>query len=335
MSDQEASRAHDQTYRRVFSHPQMLRALLEGFVEREIVEALDLEQMQQLNTKFSFKDLSVREPDVIWEVQRREAGAGPVYVLVMVEFQSSVDWAMPVRVMQYVSLAYEQALKQQGGPSAASVLPATLPIVLYNGRYRWSAPTSLRQMIGQEPEAPLSKYSPALEFLLIDVGDIDPAYLDKMGDMCAMMLRLEQPQKPAALAEQAIKFVQLLRAALPEAMREDLAIWLSELLRVAKLPVPPATILHDKESSPMFVETMLKYREELIEEGREEGREAGILRGRRDTIARQLQLKFGVDEGRAAWLDALSVAQLDLLAERLLSADAEPALRDEINALAA
>jgi hypothetical protein len=295
--------------------------------------------MQQLNTKFSFKDLSVREPDVIWEVQRREASAGPVYVLVMVEFQSSVDWAMPVRIMQYTSLAYEQALKQQGAPSATSSLPATLPIVLYNGRYRWSAPTSLRQMIGHAPDEPLSKYSPALEFLLIDVGDIDPAYLDKLGDMCAMMLRLEQPQKPAELAEQAIKFVQLLRSSLPEAMRQDLALWLSELLRVAKLPVSPATILHDKESSPMFVETMLKYREELIEEGREvgreEGREAGILRGRRDTLGMLLRLKFGVDEGRAAWLDALSVAQLELLAERLLSATAEPALRAEVDALVA
>jgi hypothetical protein len=186
-------------------------------------------------------------------------------------------------------------------------------------------------MIGHAPDEPLSKYSPALEFLLIDVGDIDPRYLEKLGDMCAMMLRLEQPQKPAELAEQAIKFVQLLRVALPEAMRKHLALWLSELLRVAKLPVSTATILHDKESSPMFVETMLKYREELIEEGRE----AGILRGRLDTLGMLLRLKFGADEGRAAWLDTLSVAQLDLLAERLLSATAESALRAEVDALVA
>ncbi len=92
----------------------------------------------------------------------------------------------------------------------------------------------------------------------------------------------------------------------------------------------------------MFVETMLKYREELIEagreEGREEGREAGrqegFLQGRCDLLARQLQLKFGPDEARAAWLDALSVAQLDLLTERILSATVEATLRAEIDELA-
>jgi hypothetical protein len=73
----------------------------------------------------------------------------------------------------------------------------------------------------------------------------------------------------------------------------------------------------------MFVETMLKYREELIEEGS------------RDTLAKLLRLKFGPDEERAVWLGALSAAQLDLLAERLLAATAEPALRAEVDALVA
>jgi hypothetical protein len=91
------------------------------------------------------------------------------------------------------------------------------------------------------------------------------------------------------------------------------------------MPIPVHTILRDKEPS-MFVDTMKKYHKEL--------REEGILRGQRDMLARQLRLKFGADEARAAWLDALSTAQLDLLAERLLVATAEPALRAEIDALA-
>jgi hypothetical protein len=325
MTEQEMSRAHDQTYRRVFAHPQMVRALLEGFVEPAILAELDLDAMQQANTTFSFKDLSVREPDVIWQIQRRDPEVGPVYVFVMLEFQSSVDWAMPLRIMQYTSLAYEHALKQRGAPNATSVIPATLPIVLYNGRYRWHAPTSLRQMMRLPPDAPLSKYSPALEFMLVDAGSFDPAYLDQLNNICALMLRLEQLNAPAELADHATRFVHTLRAQLPEPLREDLAIWLAELLRAANMPIPVHTILRDKEPS-MFVDTMKKYHKEL--------REEGILRGQRDMLARQLRLKFGADEARAAWLDALSTAQLDLLAERLLVATAEPALRAEIDALA-
>lgn len=169
--------------------------------------------------------------------------------------------------------------------------------------------------------------------MLIDAGALDPAHLDQLHNACAQLLRLEQLDDPEALIEHAARLVQLIHTALPQSVREDLAIWLSELLRAAKLDVPVPSILH-KESSPMIFDTARRFEEHFTQKGlklgREEGREEGLKRGKHDMLAKQLQLKFGTDDTRAAWLDALSSDQLDQLAELLLSADDELALRAKL-----
>jgi hypothetical protein len=92
-----------------------------------------------------------------------------------------IFWVMPVRLMQHIPLAYEHALTQQGKEAnAESVLPATLPIVPYNGLYRWKAPTSLRQMMRLDLDEALSIYRPALQLHVDRCGALDPDTLDRM-----------------------------------------------------------------------------------------------------------------------------------------------------------
>ena len=88
----------------------------------------------------------------------------------------------------------------------------------------------------------------------------------------------------------------------------------------------------------MIFDTVRRYQEHFTQKGLaqgiEQGREEGLLRGKRELCAKLLSLKFGPDDTRALWLDALSSPQLDLLAERILSATDEAALRVELDALA-
>ena len=56
-------------------------------------------------------------------------------VLVLVEFQSSPDPIMPVRLASYLSLLYEQAHRE--GQWNAPGLPKALPVILYHGLPPW------------------------------------------------------------------------------------------------------------------------------------------------------------------------------------------------------
>ena len=65
----------------------------------------------------------------MWQVRFR---GDWLYLMVLLEFQSSVDSAMAVRVMTYTSLLY-QKLIDDGVLRRHGKLPPVLPVVIYNG----------------------------------------------------------------------------------------------------------------------------------------------------------------------------------------------------------
>ena len=80
--------------------------------------------------------------DIAWRVPRRrdgEGGNGPE-VVVLIEFQSTVDRDMAQRVRGYAGMARERLAERQDEP------PALLPIVLYNGSDRWTAPGAVSEL---------------------------------------------------------------------------------------------------------------------------------------------------------------------------------------------
>ena len=69
--------------------------------------------------------------DLAWRVPARRGGAD---LVVVVEFQSTVYWGMARRMREYGRMARERPTGRGNAP------PALLPIVLYNGSKRWTAP---------------------------------------------------------------------------------------------------------------------------------------------------------------------------------------------------
>lgn len=54
-----------------------------------------------------------------------------LYVYLLLEFQSSNDTYMAVRILTYIGLLYQDLIKS--GKTSARKLPAVFPLVLYNG----------------------------------------------------------------------------------------------------------------------------------------------------------------------------------------------------------
>src|SRR5690606_41224541 len=79
---------HDHSYKLLFSHPQMVRDLLEGFIREDWLAELDFHSLQKVNATYITDDLRERADDLVW---RLRWGPSWIYLYLLLEFQSSVE----------------------------------------------------------------------------------------------------------------------------------------------------------------------------------------------------------------------------------------------------
>jgi predicted transposase YdaD len=57
---------HDNSYKLLFSHPEMVKDLLTGFVKEAWVEQLDFSTLEKVSGSYVSDELRDREDDIIW-----------------------------------------------------------------------------------------------------------------------------------------------------------------------------------------------------------------------------------------------------------------------------
>ena len=137
---------HDAAYKLLFSHPRMVADLLRGFLPDGEWPGFDFGSLEPLPASHVGRGLRRREGDRMWRLRARAApDGGWAHVLLLMEFQSSVDKHMALRVMTYTGLAWEGLLRWREGSGGeeppGAPLPQVIPLVVYMGnragRRRW------------------------------------------------------------------------------------------------------------------------------------------------------------------------------------------------------
>ncbi|XKH59371.1 Rpn family recombination-promoting nuclease/putative transposase [Halomonas sediminis] len=161
---------HDTGYKELFSYPEFVQQLIEGFAPAEIAELMDFTTLKNHSGNYITPLFEEKFEDVVWSVEVTWQGVTQeVFLYILLEFQSSVDRSMPIRLMHYVACFYDHLLKN-GTTTPHKGLPPILPIVLYNGAERWTARQDIYDMVRPEPPAFLQVYQPHLRYYLIDEG---------------------------------------------------------------------------------------------------------------------------------------------------------------------
>lgn len=113
---------HDSAYRSLFFHSVMMAELLQGIVRQEWVAQVDWSTLERINGEHvAARGGKRRVSDMVWRVR----GAGDwVYVYLLLEFQSSSDPAMALRMLTYLGLLYEDIRRQQRPPRTGRHAPA-------------------------------------------------------------------------------------------------------------------------------------------------------------------------------------------------------------------
>ena len=306
--------SHNAAWKLLFSYPDMVRDLLAGFVLPEWTEELDLATLEPGSASLVSDTLRERLQDRVWRVRHHDRRPD---LMVCLEFQSTVDRTMAVRVLDYTVLLYQELLRNRklrqaarsksGGKDRQSrrrcvkpeFLPPVLPIVLYHGRKRWRAKEDLAGLCAPSGER-LAPYQPSQRYFLLDVGHYTGP-LPQGRNLMAALIRLAHCPDTQAVAE---VLGPLEKDLAPEqtGLLGAFLVWYQQARKRHRLPKVDLSILDDSnegETMPnkvmrervaqwadrQFAERAAPQMERIRMEGRAEG-QAEVMR-------RQVAWKFG------------------------------------------
>ena len=300
---------HDHSYKLLFSHPEMVADLIRGFVREEWVEHLDFSSLEKVSGSYIADDLREREDDVIWRVRW---GQEWLYVYLLIEFQSTVDRFMAVRILAYLGLLYQDLIRM-GQLAAGGRLPPVLPIVLYNGSRRWDAPVEVADLVVPAPKG-LDLYCPRLKYLLLDEGVYADSELEPLRNLAAALFRMENSRTPKDVERVVASLISWLEAPEQTSLRRAFTVWLKRVFLPGKMPGVEFSSINDlEEVRSMLAERVTEWTEDWKRQGRQEG-EAALLQ-------RLLELRFGsLDETSQARIRRADAETLLQWGERVLTA---------------
>ena len=321
---------YDGSYKHLFSHPEMVESLIRDFVPEDWVRDLDFTTLEKQNASYVSDDLRERHDDLIWRLQY---GQESLYIYLLLEFQSSVDPWMAVRIPGYLSLLYQDLIKANA-LSDDHLLPMVFPFVLYNGRSEWHAPRQLLKLIQPVPPA-LQRYCLRTEYFLMDIGRILDEELATAKGISSELMRLERSNDLEYVQKSVKRLSQRLRDPEYQSLRRAFAIWIRRVLmeRVALKEVLPA-VQNLEEVDAMLAENVQDWTQKWVMQGVQrgrmegeilgmgKGRAEGLSIGRSSLLGRLLARRFGAafDARFQARLQSASVEQLDQWGERILDA---------------
>ncbi len=327
---------YDNSYKLLFSYPKMVADLVQGFVREPWVQSVDFDTLERVNGNYVSDDLRDREDDIIWRVRWR---GDWLYVYLLLEFQSSVDRFMAVRLLVYIGLLYQDLIRRRD-LTPSRKLPPVVPLVLYNGQRPWTAPTSLESLIESLPGG-LSVYRPSLRYLLIDEGNYREEALPDLPNLAASLIRLEKSRDPETLQQALQELVMVLRAPEDDPLRRAFTVWLRRVLLPARLPGLSLPAVEDiGEIQTMLAERVIEWtqqwKEEGLREGLREGREQerqSALAAERALLCRQTEKRFGeaCAQMLSTYLESMEDrALLDDIGEWIVTCDTGDALLAQV-----
>ena len=321
---------HDRSYKLLFSFPEMVRDLLEGFICEDWLAQLDYASLQPVKCTYVSNTLHQRLGDLVWKARW---GSDSRWIYLLLEFQSSGDPYMAVRVLTYAGLLYQELLRANQLPEDGK-LPLVFSVVLYNGSARWRAAQELTALMEPTP-ATLRSYQPQIRYRLIDERRYIHSELASRRNLAAALFRLENSRSGADVDDVVKSLIEWLDAPEHAGLRRAFNTCIQQVI-LARNPGFPVTKLGDlKETGMLLSERIDELCEEWKQEGLQQGLQHGLQQGEVSFLLRLLQKRFGeLPDSIRGRLAQAPTEQLERWGERLLDATSLEALFDEEGARA-
>ncbi len=324
----------------------MVKSFLLDFVEEDWVKELDYSSLERYPSDSITEGFEKRYGDMIWTLNY---GKQKLYICILLEFQSTVDPFMSVRVQAYSILFYqnlikkrleelEEARKKQKEEKEKEKknknskkkwktlkldtnLPRILPIVLYSGTRPWKAALDVKDLILKGP-AELDKYLPSMTYFLFNLHGITKETFESKKGFSTYLFQIEKKRKNLEVVKKLIKqFINHPEIPQGEEFKKIVRHWFKSLIEAGpdfegkqEFLENIDNLLTYEEIQDMWADTINKHwATEWITKGRQEGEARGEARGEKKQ-ARKIALRMLEKEKSIAEIAELT----DLTEEEIL-----------------
>lgn len=253
---------HDRQYKHVFSNPIFVEKLLTSFVKEDFVKHLDFNKMTKMDKSYVTDKMKKFESDIVYEIYYKDR---PVYIYLLMEFQSTVDKRMPLRFLRYILELYED----NGKNSETDLYPAIFPLLLYNGEAKWTAKSNIADVIDKSIP---KKYIPRFKYYPILINEIDNKTLLKIHNAVSAIFYMENSDV-SNYHEAIDRLVTIIKdSSIIEA--KVFANWVNNLLLNNGDELTEEELNNIKkpeEVLPMLAASLERYGDKLIKQGVEQG----------------------------------------------------------------
>lgn len=295
------AKQHDSGYKEVFSYPEFVQQLIEGFMPSEISQIMDFSTLRIHSGNYITPLFEEKLEDVVWSVDVVWEGVKhPVYLYILLEFQSNPDQTMPIRLMHYVACFYDHLLKSQK-ITLKKGLPPVLPIVLYNGSKRWSAKHDIFDMITPEPPVFLKVYQPHLRYYLVDEGRYTDEELGLKLTPLSGMFGVENAGQSFEALQHAVDRIVAIIKADPNKERIDKIVtrWIKRHLSYLGIKInldQLNSLVEDKDMLAENLENLVKKERTTSRmQGRMEGEQIGFMKAKREAALNLINMNVLTD----------------------------------------
>jgi predicted transposase/invertase (TIGR01784 family) len=205
---------HDRGYKFLLSSRRMFLQLLNTFVKQGWVEEIDEKDMMLINKSFILQDFKDKEADIVYRIKIK---GQEVIFYVLLELQSSVDYQMPYRLLQYMLEIWREYLKDIDANVAEAKefkLPIIVPIVLYNGSNRWTACESYKEYLRNSDM--FGEYAVDFKYILLNVNGYPDEELLELSNLISMVFLIDKTKDFQQMMETLKRMIEPLKKVSPE-----------------------------------------------------------------------------------------------------------------------
>ena len=169
MNSDLSSQPHDAYFKEVFSQPERAAAFFRGHLPAVLAAQIDWDSLAPQPGSFVKQSLQQAHSDLLFSAR---AGTRGVLLYLLFEHQTTVDPAMPLRLLGYLLEIWQGHERKHGLP-----LPPVIPFVLHQGPDTWNVSVNFEKLIDlpEELSAELLPFLPKFSHALLDLTQFDPA----------------------------------------------------------------------------------------------------------------------------------------------------------------
>ena len=313
---------YDAAYKRLFESARLVEDLLrEALAEHPaFIDAIDFTTMRRLPGELITESLHKRFIDSVWQIEQIGQRSS---VVVILEYQSTVDADMGLRMLAYSSVLLQSLIGQERSRSTPA---RSYPIlVLYNGKPSWSTALDVRERFDVIEDG-LLRYQPSQRYMLVE----EKQWVGPLPEHCALFRALVNIIHSTSL-EQVASALAAVDACLDDERDRRLKQGIADLFEASAREeylgfdkLPEGMTMGELHNA--LLDSMREWPREWVEKGREEGREEGqeigLAKGVRSVLQDLLSQKFGeLPESVSEQIRQADYSQLQRWVKRVIDAD--------------